>query len=1237
MGPSQSPQQDGKKMQWKIGRRLVLWGLVAATTILVFAGWESYRNTTRLVEAAEARKSSYELVQVLDEVEARLVDAETGQRGYLLTGDEAYLQPYHSAIKNLDQVMARLKDFTSNNPKQQEQIQSMGVLIENKFGELQRTIDLRRREEIAAANQVVLQGSGKRWMDQIRSVITDMKNDGYEVRRIRTQQMNEMAGATERTIIIGYFFSLSLLVFVFVLLDRELRERKRIQEALGKSEKWLATTLGSIGDAVIATDMNGAVTFMNPVAQSLTGWSLVEAQGKSMDLVFDIVNKETRRAVENPVKKVFREGKVIGLADHTLLISKNGKEFEIEDSAAPIVTAAGERLGVVLVFRDITELNQTREELDRYFTLSLDLLCIAGEDGYFKRLNPAWQKVLGFSVEELLAKPYLDFVHPNDRRATIQEAEKQSRGLEVISFENRYLCKDGSYKWLSWSASPVAARGMIYAMARDVTELKRAEQALRLSEEQNRLLFESNPHPVWVYDLESFAIIDVNEAAIRNYGYSREEFLTLTIKDIRPAEDVPAVIESVAKSGTMLEENRIWRHRRKNGSLLDVEVTSHPIVYAGRNARLVVSTDITKRKQAEEALRQSEERFRLLITGVKDYAIFMLDPDGRVASWNAGAERFKGYQAQEIIGQPTSRFYTPEDVAEGKPGRGLRIAAAEGRAEDEGWRVRKDGTQFWANVVITALHDEKGKLLGFSKITRDITERKQTQEALMEAKEEAERSNKFKDQFLSTMSHELRTPLNAVLGFSDLLTEERYGPLNDRQRRYVTHIHTGGKHLLRLINDILDLSKIEAGRLQLAIESVAVDGALAEVIDTLRPLADKKSQSLVVNTSTDLSVRADTTRFKQIVMNLLGNAIKFTPEGGKIELTAQQLGEVVRVDVRDSGPGIPAEEQQRIFEAFHRLRQSEKGAEGTGLGLAITKRLVELQGGHLGLESTPGLGSCFYFTLPSVAAYATDEAGDRSSEKIARESVRILVIEDDPAAAHLLQSHLASAGYEVVLCDHPQRALEMAAELQPSAVTLDILMKPVNGWEVLPNLKSDLRTSRIPVIVVTVVDQPTTGALLGADEYVVKPVDKATLLAAVERCLNQRGRIGRARPILVVEDDTPTREFVAELLSKNGYLVGTAADGAEARARVAASVPELVILDLILPEVSGFQLLAEWRMDSRTVDLPIFVLTSKDLTLEERDYIRKNTGALFQKQERWQEALIRQLQRAVAPVLTVKS
>jgi len=1228
-------------MQWKIGRPLVLWGFAAAAIILVLAGWESYRNTTRLVKAADGQKNSYELAQILDEVETRLVDAETGQRGYLLTGDEAYLEPYHAAINNLGRVMFRLKDVTShvtsNAPNQQKQVQNLDLLTENKLAELQRTIDLRRKGEISAANQLVLQGSGKRWMDQIRGVITVMKNEGHELRNIRSQQMNAMVVETKRTIIVGYFLSFGLLVFVIVLLDRELRERRRAQEALARSEKWLATTLGSIGDGVIATDMNGAVTFMNPVALSLTGWTLEKAQGKSMDLVFDIVNKGTRRPVENPVKKVFREGKVVGLADHTLLISKNGKEFEIEDSAAPILTTAGEGLGVVLVFRDITALNQTREELDRYFTLSIELLCIAGDDGYFKRLNPAWEKVLGYSTSELMAKPFLEFIHPADRQATIQESEKLAQGLNTISFENRYRCKDGSYRWLSWSATPFAEKHLIYATARDVTQLKRAELALRLSEERNRLLFESNPHPLWVYDLESLAIIDVNEAAIRNYGYSRQEFLNLTIKDIRPAEDVPAVLESIAKSGTVSEENRIWRHRRKDGTLLDVEVTSHPLVYAGRNARLVVSTDITKRKQSEEALRQSEERFRLLVSGVKDYAIFMLDPDGRVATWNAGAERFKGYAAQDIIGQPFSRFYSPEDIAADKPGQELRTALAEGRAEDEGWRLRKDGSRFWANVLVTALRDDKGRLLGFSKITRDITERKKTQEALTKAKEEAERSNKFKDQFLSTMSHELRTPLNAVLGFSDLLTEERYGPLNDRQRRYVTHIHSGGKHLLRLINDILDLSKIEAGRLQLALENVPVASSFVEVVDTLRPLADKKSQSLAYAVSRDLAVRADATRFRQVLMNLLGNAIKFTPEGGKIELAARQVGEAIRVEIRDSGPGIPVEERQRIFEAFHRLQQSEKGTEGTGLGLAITKRLVELHGGHLGLESDLGLGSCFYFTLPSVPAYVTEETHDNTSGHIARESVRILVIEDDPAAAHLLQSHLVSAGYNVALCDDPQRAVEMAAQLQPDAITLDILMKPVNGWEVLPNLKRDSRTSKIPVIVVTVVDQPTAGVLLGADEYVVKPVEKGTLLAAVERCLIRRGRTGPARPILVVEDHTPTREFIAELLSKHGYVVGTAGSGEEARAKVVDALPDLVILDLILPGISGFQLLTEWRINSHTADLPVFVLTSKDLTLTEKDYIRANAGALFHKQERWQEALLQELQRVVSPIATVKS
>ena len=598
---------------------------------------------------------------------------------------------------------------------------------------------------------------------------------------------------------------------------------------------------------------------------------------------------------------------------------------------------------------------------------------------------------------------------------------------------------------------------------------------------------------------------------MRSYGYSREEFLTLTIKDLRPPEEVPLLLQNIAASDSSSQDCGVWTHRKKNGSLIAVEVVSHPFIFGDRNARLVVATDITERKRAEADLRQSEERSRLMIESVVDYAILTLDPQGVITSWNAGAERIKGYRAEEIIGKHFSQFYPPAEIQAGKPPDELKVAAAEGRFSEEGWRIRKDGSTFWAYVVITPLRDESGTLRGFVKVTRDMTEHKRAQEQLLTAKEEAERSNRFKDQFLSTMSHELRTPLNAVLGFSDLLGEESYGPLNERQSRYVSHINKGGHHLLRLINDILDLSKIEAGRLQLSLENVPVNRTFAEAFDTLRPLAEKKSHKLIMAASTNFNVKADSTRFKQILLNLIGNAIKFTPEGGKIELSASKIDQMVRVEVRDSGPGIPPEEQRRIFEAFYRLTNADKTTEGTGLGLAITQRLVELHGGKLGLESEPGSGSCFYFTLPLAPTFRAEAPPNEKSRSFSAESGRILVIEDDFAAAQVIQSHLTSVGYEAVLCS-AQMLSRLAATLRPTAITIDIIMKPVSGWELLTKLKTDPRTSAIPVIVITIVDQRATGALLGADEYIVKPVKKGTLLAAVERCLNKRNQFAvRAR------------------------------------------------------------------------------------------------------------------------------
>jgi PAS domain S-box-containing protein len=988
--------------RWLRQKRLIHIGFVAAASLLLLVGWDSYRDTLRVAEAAAARKHSFEVGGLLSDTAARLVDAETGQRGFLLTGDDAYLDPYHAAIKSIDRLLAELKISVADNPNQLKRLPELEQFVDKKLAELQRTIDLRKQHGLAVANAVVLGGEGKRWMDQIRSLLADMQSEEDRVRALRAVDMTHALNRSSRIVITGNLLSASLLITIFVLLFRALAQRKLAQEGLEKSEKWLSTTLASIGDAVIATDMNGAVSFMNPVAQSLTGWTIDDARGKSMDLVFDIVNKETRRPVENPVKKVFREGKVVGLADHTILLSKGGKEFDIEDSAAPITADTGAALGVVLVFRDITDKKLAEQETSRQkdlFQLILstvtDGVVVADTNGKFLLFNSAAERFLGVG-------------------AVNETPDKWSDEYGVF-------LPDGTTPY------PSSELPLVRAM--------RGEN------------------------------VDAAELFIRN-------------------------------------------------------------------------------------------------TNV---------PDGRLLS---------------ITGRP----------------------------------LRGDDTALKGGVVV--LHD--------------VTLQKRAQEALIHAKEQAERTSQFKDQFLSTMSHELRTPLNAVLGFSDLLADERYGPLNEKQRRYINHIHTGGKHLLSLISDILDLSKIEAGRMELALESLSVESAFAEVLSVMQPLADKKSQELSTIVEHGLAVRADSTRFKQVLMNLLGNAVKFTPTGGRIELAARLFDGRVRVEVRDNGPGIPPDEQQRIFEAFYRLRESGKKSEGTGLGLAITQRLVELHGGELSLDSQLGQGSCFYFTLPTAPSLRETLAREIEIATKSTAPARVLVIEDDRVTAQLIQSQLASAGYQVTLCEEPQRALEIAAQLQPGAITLEIVMKPKNGWEVLVQLKRDPRTADIPLIVVSIVDQPSMGTLLGADEYLVKPVDKTTLLGAIARHASPRSAAKLGHPILVVEDDMPTREFIAEMLSAQGYLVATAADGMEARAQVAASLPDLVILDMVLPKVSGFELLGEWRASIRTAALPVFVLTSKDLSQEEQHYLRTHAEALLHKQQPWHEALLKQLQRAVTPRLAEK-
>jgi PAS domain S-box-containing protein len=675
-----------------------------------------------------------------------------------------------------------------------------------------------------------------------------------------------------------------------------------------------------------------------------------------------------------------------------------------------------------------------------------------------------------------------------------------------------------------------------------------------------------------------------------------------------------AAVTGLVLSAVVDERRRATDALRQARDELERRVTER--TQALEQANRALHQDIAVRSKLEEEFRRSEEKFRLMVEAIRDYAIFMLDPDGKVATWNAGAESIKGYKAEEIIGQHFSRFYPREAIERKFPQYELEIAAKHGRFEDEGWRLRKDGSAFWANVIITALYDADGGVRGFAKVTRDMTERKR-----VEALELGEREM---NEFLAMLAHELRNPLAPIRNAVDLMriksadhsTQEWSRDVIDRQLTQLT----------RLVDDLLDVGRITSGKIALHKEPVEINAAVLRAVESVQPLADARGHTLEVGLARDpLLVDGDLARLSQVVLNLLNNAIKYTPDGGRIEVEVARESDLAMVRVKDTGIGMGADFIPRVFDLFVQGERALDRAEGgLGIGLTLVKRLVMLHGGDIIARSEGrGRGSEFVVLLPALARKpAKSVAASTARPRKPPEHRRVLVVDDNRDSADTMTALLRAWGHEVRALYDGQSVISIVAEYRPDVVLLDIGLPNTNGYDLARQLRQSESSRHIVLVAFTGYGQDDDRRRVreaGFDHHLLKPLEPEALEKIIdsvparaastfgahsdknvaEPALNEKqGETSRRAPagnaatappsetsggarrsgngagqmplrILIADDSAAVRDSLARLLEDMGHEVRGAQDGAEAVELAQRWRPDFVLLDIHMPKLNG--------------------------------------------------------------------